>query len=378
MKTYIFLIGMLFASCSESIINHPEQPEQKTNKMSVLGNNDISVTLVKNVLGESTTAVGGLCTSNKLNPWGINSPLSSQQIRCWGKSIQTAPFELGMFRGYDHLWRCYGVSDEPVIDPVLTYYEAGNIVFKLDYFPLDSDLTSGVAHVFDVFFNRYNDFSHSGHMQINDDITINDAGQYSINIDPVSPPDYSTNGSLAENSSFYLKFKHVSSPARRWDDQQFTSNPVIFSDTEPDAYIIKVNVGADVFTYETYYERSDNTIVAKYGGIGAQVAYVHVYNGNPYDVNIDMSFEINNLSDFTGAKSILSSGSLSIPAGVRSGGTLVRGELLSGISGSNALSQWNVGEAYYGRVKITYANHGTFSPSWLTGFNGVIVNTLPQ
>lgn len=99
-----------------------------------LANTGITVSLVRNTLGENKNDVGQLCTSNKINKWSFYKPITSNKliltdadfyavndgftaqsynnaIDCWNAIIngstwthQTAeaPYRLGDFRGYDH------------------------------------------------------------------------------------------------------------------------------------------------------------------------------------------------------------------------------------------------------------------------------------
>lgn len=99
-----------------------------------LPNTGITVSLVRNTLGENKNDVGQLCTSNKINKWSFYKPITSNKliltdadfyavndgftaqsynnaIDCWNAIIngetwthQTAeaPYRLGDFRGYDH------------------------------------------------------------------------------------------------------------------------------------------------------------------------------------------------------------------------------------------------------------------------------------
>lgn len=120
----------------------------------MLGNNNISVTLVKNTLGENTNSVGGLCTSNKINMLSKHKPVrlatdNTDSNPNWWKTsnnmcginipvlasirdVTTAnwtyekprggsaePYRLGDFRGYEHLAIpdvCSGKKADMVVD----------------------------------------------------------------------------------------------------------------------------------------------------------------------------------------------------------------------------------------------------------------------
>lgn len=79
-----------------------------------LGQTDISVTLVKTILGESVTTVGGLCTSNNINKWSKYKPVSGTYpsasdgkygfnlSNLWAYIKPSSVYRLGDFRGYEH------------------------------------------------------------------------------------------------------------------------------------------------------------------------------------------------------------------------------------------------------------------------------------
>lgn len=341
-----------------------------------LGSTNISITAVKNEIGEGVTTVGGLITSENVNPWGFNLPLEVDQDKYFGNLLRTAPYELGAFRNYDHTWRCYSIG-EPTISPLLANYESGNIVVNLKFFPYSSYSTSGVQHVFDVFFSRSNDFTHATHIQLYNDTIINDNGTLFIPINPFSPPD--GGAALTPNSSVYFKIRHVSSPDRRWDKRRFITVPNIISkDIEDDAYIIKVDVGQDIFTYYTNFYKTEGTSpVVHKSAYGGMWAYVTLRNGNKTSVSVNMSFQINDNSSFTGARNATAYGTFTVPAATRSGSTLVLGTTDAVIYQSGSFSQWTIGQTYYGRVKINTCSSGTFSSGYQNTFNGTISNTPP-
>ena len=113
-----------------------------------LPNTGITVSLVRNTIGENKNDVGQLCTSNKINKWSFYKPITRNKliltdadfyavndgftaqsynnaIDCWNAIIngstwthQTAeaPYRLGDFRGYDH-------NANPFL--ALTFWDAG-------------------------------------------------------------------------------------------------------------------------------------------------------------------------------------------------------------------------------------------------------------
>ena len=342
-----------------------------------LENNDISITLVKNAINSSFNNVSSLVQSENVNRWGINSPLGIQQLKYWGVFPPPAPHELGMFRGYDHRWRCYSTGTAS-IDEALNFYESGYVRYKIGYFPVASDLITTSAHVFNVYFNRSNDFTHSTHTQLNNNVVINNDGELSILINPFYPPD--GGAALTPNSTVYIKVKHVNSPDRRWDKRVFTPTTIINTDSEDDAYIISINIGADVFTYLSTFqiESVGSTKVWKYNGNGGMHAFIKLFNSNKYDVTVNLTFEINNYSDFTGLISDSTSDDFTVPAGTRSGTTLIKGGSNIELYKLNPMSHWSVGTNFYGRVKINSVTTGGYSSTYQTGFDGTVTNLPPM
>ena len=86
------------------IKNRAEIPAQAD--MVVTGNNvdcsNISVSLVKNVLGESSTAVGGLCTSPLVNTWSGFAPTEWYVSGVSLLNRVKTPYSMGSFAGYNH------------------------------------------------------------------------------------------------------------------------------------------------------------------------------------------------------------------------------------------------------------------------------------
>lgn len=343
-----------------------------------LPNNDISISLVKSAIGETTTSVSALVLSDNVNPWGFNSPNNLQQLRHWGNLNRQAPYELGAFRGYEHTWRCYSMGI-PAVSENFAYYDSGNIVVNLKYFPAQSTPTAGVQHLFDVFFSRTNDFTHAAHIQVMNDVAIDDNGTLIIPLYPTDPPDLGAD--LTPNSSVYYKIKHVSSPDRRWDERMFIASANLLRDVnEADSFILKVDIGQDIFNYYSDFFKTAGTQaqVWKYGGSGQMQAYVTLRNGGKTSETLNMTFQINNLPDFSGTINDVATGSFLVPAASRVGGTLVYGTRDVAISLTNAFSHWNVGASYYGRVRIESVSGGTYYQPWITGFDGTILSEPPQ
>jgi len=342
-----------------------------------LGNSNITVSLVKNTIGESVTTVGGLVTSPNVNRWGINSPYPPQQNKYWGVFNPAAPHDLGMFRGYEHYWRCFSTGSASITGNFLIY-RTGWIEITLNFFPSWSTISGTTTHYFDVFMSRSGSgFTNpTSYTQIADNTPINNNGTYSLLLNPSAPPD---NGSVAipENSTFWLKFKHVSSDDRRFDSRQFeTSSNIIRDPNDYDAWIVTVNVGEYPFTNQIFVGLvgGNPPVVSKY--VGGNYIYFPIHFGNTWEVTQTIStvyMQINNQSDFNGVIDVLVSTDIdtTIPAATYDG-TLHYGTIDTAAYKAVTLNNWSNGQTYYGRVSI---DGGL---SWHYGWNGTVVNTQMQ
>jgi len=337
-----------------------------------LGNTDISTNLVKNAIGESVNAVGALVTSINVNRWGINSPYAPQQNKYWGVNSPPAPHELGMFRGYDHNWRCYGAYDSAIAAALATY-SIGNASFLLNSFPSWSTDPGTITHYFDVWFSRSGpSFTNPAYYtKIRTNEAVNNAGQLDISINPTTPPD--GGAALTSGTNCYLKVKFISSSARRFDSRTFEGSDHMSKDTnDDDSWIITIPIGADPFTYTVIVGRDDagSLIVSKHSAQNWVQFDMKALNGYPSSQYIDVYLEINDQSDFLGSKTIsLSAMNQLVPTGTQSGGILTEGELLFAIFDTMTLTQWSISNNFYGRIKIGVGG------SWQTGFNGTVSNT---
>ena len=338
---------------------------------------DIGTAMVKNAIGESVNAWGALVRSELVNRWGINSPYPPQQSKYWGNFNPALPNEAGMFRRYDHYWRCFSVNDAS-IDDDLEIYKLGYVNISLKFFPAWSTIAGTTIHYFDVFMSRSGpSFTNPAfYTQIGDNVPLNNDGTYSLLINPSGPPD---NGSLAlpENSTFWLKFKHVSSDARRFDKNQFETGANITADpNDENAWIIEVSVGEYPFTNQIFVGQVGGSpaIVSKYAGGNYILFPIHFSNTWEVSQNIGTVYmQINNQSDFNGSIDALVSVDLggTIPAATYDG-TLHYGTLDTAAYKAVSLNNWSIGQTFYGRVSI---DGGL---TWHTGFNGTVTNTNPQ
>lgn len=206
-----------------------------------LPTSNISVSLVKNTLGESATTVSGLVTSPKVNRWGFNSPNIAQQNKYWQVYNPPAPHELGCFRGYDHYWRCYGIK-EIITDDSFNNCQSGYITFSTGYFPSWSTPVSGITYSFDVYFSRtgYN-YIYMG------TYSITDSGSFQIYIDVTNAPDGQP---ISTMTDFYIKIKAKDTTSRRWSHSWELVTGInlnyYYDNTDYDSVIVRVTTGNTV------------------------------------------------------------------------------------------------------------------------------------
>lgn len=136
-RIYVFLMLLLFVACSKEnenqVINQPEIKALKSNEMGkvisvyngvtaseiksradiplqadmvVNGNtvdcSNLNITQIKNVLGESTTSLSGLCSSPNVNIWSGFSPIEWYIDAQVLKHRVRTPYIMGNFAGYNH------------------------------------------------------------------------------------------------------------------------------------------------------------------------------------------------------------------------------------------------------------------------------------
>lgn len=98
-----------------------------------LGTTDISVSLVKNTLGETTNNVSELCTSPNINMYSFYKPCGLQ-ANATTKVVESvtdvSPFHLGDFRKYDHSANTPNVQPDMQVNFVP---ESSSVTFSMSY-----------------------------------------------------------------------------------------------------------------------------------------------------------------------------------------------------------------------------------------------------
>lgn len=236
-----------------------------------LPNTGITTTLVGTTLGVATRNAGNLFLHQSVNEWGFNlaggvrENIIQEQI--WGKpsferqklspidpNYEGTPYpgyHLGNFRGYDHDWVVYlndylGSHITSYEDP-MTFDVVIRVPSKLAGKPVP---VPAVEHIFKLEFARHiNHFDLGTATVISSNFIVTHPSS-SFQIEALYPPDYSTNGSLAEGQAFYIKVTHLSSPERRWIP------------TPLDTHIFQYTTPASSFTNTLEY-RNFNIIAVK-------------------------------------------------------------------------------------------------------------------
>lgn len=259
-----------------------------------LGTSNISTTLVRDEIGESTNKVSELVLSPNVNYFGFNTPGYYNNV-FWGKDVTgrtgtSANYPLGLFRGYDHDWvtRMMGgrtrISDDD--------YEATTVIqisvaLAAPFLETKPDVT--IDYYFTVQFSRQDDFHQGGGTDIITNVpkSINSTNEtFTVSFENDAPPD--GGAALAENETFYINVIRESSPERRWYIQ---GEDLITSNQGGDNYVQSFTVPEDPYTYQVYI--SDVTMNAwmspEQTAAGVITVNADVRVAGTVDVEIEMS-----------------------------------------------------------------------------------------
>ena len=344
-----------------------------------LPNTGISTSLVANTIGAGSNDVGTLCTHPNVNEFGFNTPDATQMSNYWGKTVQerveqgngyltpgAIGYPLGVFRGYDHNWLTFKANNFGERSPDSNdYYKPLIIQFPIQFTKASMSNMPfvPVGHTFSVYFNRVNNFTAGNGTLMPEYTNVTGAYPYmEINVSIFNPPDGGS--ALAENSTFYLKVVHNSSPERRWFISGETHQT---ASAGGDSYVFQVTVPNDPYTYVIN--------LGTYSGIFVEYNTTYIYNVNVninadlrVDTQVPVEVQISKSSDFS-VTVFTQTGTISCLKNTTSPGTAVPSG--SGLfSFPTAHQSFIVGDTVYYRVKI---NNGSYS----TVQTGTVVNTPP-
>lgn len=346
--------------------------------MAVLPLTGIDISDIATAIGVPSTDAGFLFVSDSVNEWGFNCPDTNLQEAIWGKpsSLRAdlspsdpdytptfgvrAGYHIGAFRGYDHNWVAYlfgGVTTDFIdYDSDMVFNVQVERVPKLLAKPAP---VQPVEHTFKVEFARnINHFDLGTATVVNAAFTVTEPSS-PFTLSALYPPDYATNGSLAEGEPFYIKVTHLSSPERRWSG--ITDAPFIGSYTTPES----------LYAEEFYY---DNFVI-----VGVKKTTIPKVTLFRVAADLYADFSAQQILSFTGIVTddpyfntnvfSIAGGNEIIPPNTTPGTATFVKQLVFDLSASGIANVVAVGDVVYGRI---VANTGQ-----LTGGNTTVRNTLP-
>ncbi|MGQ1889125.1 hypothetical protein ACT29H_01655 [Thermophagus sp. OGC60D27] len=194
-----------------------------------LPENNITVSQVRNILGEDTNKISELARSSKNNWWGFRKRDNIVGNE-WG--VQPAePYKIGDYRGYIHDWRAYalvGVTQGKIPGPdpdnpddyfmpdltgPMGWYDGIKFKIKQRYFPSWS-IERDEKPLYRVEFKRTSDFHKGGYAVIEESIECDsedygDSFSETITIPCDYPPD-NVSTPLEPGDTVYVRIKPLS------------------------------------------------------------------------------------------------------------------------------------------------------------------------
>ena len=338
----------------------------------------ISVSLVRDTIGAGSNDVGTLFLHPNVNEYGFNHINSNYQKAVWGKtSSQRAAlspsdpnytpiagvipgYSLGYFRGYDHDWVAYLFGG--VMTNFTDYHS--DMVFNVQVERVPKLMSKpapipAVEHMFKVEFARnINQFDLGTATVVNAAFTVTEPSS-PFTLSALYPPDYGTNGSLAEGEPFYIKVTHLSSPERRWSG--LLDVPFIGSYTTPDS----------LFTNTLEYRNFRVVGVKKTTSPAATIFTVEadLYADYPSTQSISFTGMMSPTSDYSANNYTLYDNNVQIQPNTTPGTPSFVKNLMFDFSLTTLKDHVSVGNTVYG--KITASTGQTYTGS------SVVSNQLP-
>ena len=346
--------------------------------MAALPLTEISIPLVRQTIGSGSNDLTTNFLHPNVNEWGFNCPDSKLQEAIWGKpsslradlspsdpdytpALGVRPgYHIGAFRGYDHNWVAYlfgGVTTNFIdYDSDMVFNVQVERVPKLMSKPAP---IPAVEHMFKVEFARnINQFDLGTATVVNAAFTVTEPSS-PFTLSALYPPDYGTNGSLAEGEPFYIKVTHLSSPERRWAG--ILDGPFVGSYTTPES----------LYGEDFYY---DNFVI-----LGVKKTTIPKVTLFRVAADLYADFSAQQILSFTGIVtddpyfntnvfSVAGGNEIIAPNTTPGTATFVK-RLEFDLSASGIANVVNVGDLVYGRI---VANTGQ-----LTGGSTTVRNDLP-
>lgn len=334
-----------------------------------LPNTNISVSLVSQTIGDSKFGITELVTSPAVNRWGIFTPDREEWRRFFGVS-PTAPYPLGIFRGYEHDWQCYALED--IADK--TTHSSNvlcNIIIKK--FP-DNSVSHNVMQNWSVYFSRLNDFYKGGGVIVPNYNNQNFAsGDFMVVVDKTTPPD--GGAPIQAGDTVYLKIQKNGDPVTNgWDNRQ-SFLPTAGSDASSTWWIKPFTIPASPFSntigfgsntsFYAWNQSPDNRRVA---------ANIEVINNTEYvkDLSVDIKWLLNDTSIINQQTILIqATGSVIHPDGSISPG------VGSGYTEGAASGVMTVGSSITPYVKFSYTIAGAIMNTDWVPYTPIIVTVNP-
>ncbi|TLX78400.1 hypothetical protein E9993_01595 [Labilibacter sediminis] len=312
-----------------------------------LPTSNITTTIVKNEIGESSNSVSVLRKSPKVNYWGFSSTL-----RGWGRSRSlAAPYDLGDFRGYDHYWKCWSMDG---IVNTSTSYEDG-CRFALDLFSFPSwAVDDNTDHDFSIEVKRTNDYQHGDGMFVSTFTIFNNQYTKSFWFSPYDLDSFDGQGDLVAGSTVYIRVTHLGSDIRRWDSDEnlaieSNDDEFIFPFVVPESVTVTPTVTIQATSAAGWYLTDSK-------GVSGNIE-IKANDYTTTDATISWLIEFNTADDFSLNGCTVSGSVTTTPDGVSYGS-----ESNFSIPGS-----FSLGTTIYYRARLTNLGGAGGSTSW----NGV-------
>ena len=329
---------------------------------------NLSLSDIKNATGANDYSL--INQFNYVNPWGFNSPNTADQLRYWGVILPPPPpHNIGAFRNYDHLWRCFAFDSASIPSSSNIWLAANNnIVLPIKYFPSYSTAPN-VTHSFELRFKKTSDFNMGGYTVVNATYNVSDNGNITLTFDPLSMPDSTVS---TGNETVYFEVVHKSSPERRWDINMNEQQPD--PDIE-DTALIPVAISAYPWTDSLflYNPSAINKLTYKTStNSGISISDIEIALNSYQGVTVDLIAEVDTESDFSSNNKQTLSTNYNYTTQRVLGNRIVTVSM----SDSDIPLSWNVGTTVYYRIKInTVSNNNiTFSSSWVSLGSNQITN----
>lgn len=324
--------------------------------MAALPNTGISISMVKAAIGAGTNDLGALFLHPNVNEWGFNCPNTGIQDVIWGadetfretlspNSVNYQQFagyppgyHLGNFRGYDHNWVVYQYNDFSKTGN--EYY--ANMVFTYKIEEAAAKLTSKPnPEIFLQFKPQFRRTVTDSWIDLDMFAIHTTDKEATFNISAENPPDFATNGVLAQNEQFQIRVVIINPAARRWTEKNKVS-PVLVVTTPTSAYTNTSSVRNHSAIAVKQTNPSPMNMFEVYSKI-----YADIYQGS-----LTITAQMSDTSGYTNTYYPAGNVSLNIPESPTPGTEIYIGDANFDFSNSGIASAVGVGSTVYYRIFI--------------------------